>query len=417
MLKKQLFVGIISILLVSFFSCSQQMTEEEIVELAKGIHERAITLDTHVDIRSNLATPENDPGVDSDKQCNLPKMENGGLDGVFLAVFVGPRGELNEEGYKRAYESAMGKFEAIHRMTKQMYPDRCDFATSAEDVERIVKTGKRVILTGIENGYPVGEDLSLVKKYYDLGARYITLCHGGHNQICDSSGPDEPLHNGISEFGKKVVAEMNRLGIMCDVSHISDKSYWDLIDISKAPIIASHSACWDVNESGRNLKDEQLRALTKNGGVIQMIPMKGYIKNQPPEYREESNKLREQYGIPGRREMRGMSEEQRKAILPKVEKFQEEIEAKYPSAKLKEYIDHLDHAVKVAGIDHVGIGTDFGGGGGLEGFNSHAECLNVTIELVRRGYSEEDITKIWGGNLLRVMRDVAKVAAELQKEG
>jgi len=420
MLKKQILVGMISILLVSLFSCSKQMSEEEIGELAKGIHERAITLDTHVDISSNLATPENDPGVDSRKQCNLPKMEKGGLDGVFLAVFVGQRGELNEEGYKRAYESAMGKFEAIHRMTKQMYPERCEFATRAEDVERIVKTGKRVILTGIENGFPVGEDLSLVKKYYDLGARYITLCHGGHNQICDSSGPDEPLHNGISEFGKKVVAEMNRLGIMCDVSHISDKSFWDLIEISKAPIIASHSACWNVNESGRNLKDDQLKALTKNGGVIQMIPMKGYIKNQPPEYRESLNKLREELGIPGRREMRGMSAEEREALKPKMEEFnkkQAEINKIYPPANLNDYINHIDHAVKVAGIDHVGIGTDFGGGGGLEGFNSHAECLNVTIELVKRGYSEEDIKKIWGGNLLRVMRDVAKVAAELQKEG
>lgn len=418
MIDKRKTIGFICILVTLSLVCSKQMTEQQIAELSKRIHEEAITLDTHVDISSNYATEEVDPGIDNPNlRCDLVKMERGGMDGVFLAVFVGQRnGALNAEGYKRAYETAMTKFEAIHRLTERMYPDRCEFAYSPDDVERIVKTGKRVIMTGIENGYPVGEDLSLVKKYYDLGARYITLSHSQHNQICDSSSPDEPLHNGISEFGKKVVAEMNRLGIMVDVSHISEKSFWDVIELSKAPIIASHSGCSAVNEHNRNLTDEQLKALTENGGVIQIVALASFLKPETSEHRKAMEELREELQLPGRRELRGMSREEREALRPKFEEYQkrrEEIEKTIAGTTIEHFVDHIDHAVKVAGINHVGIGTDFDGGGGIPGFNNHAEALNVTIELVRRGYSKAEIKKIWGGNLLRVWREVEKVAADL----
>lgn len=420
MIDKRKTIGLISILVTLSLVCSQRMTEEQIAQLAERIHKEAVTLDTHVDISSNYATEEVDPGIDNPNlRCDLVKMERGGMDGVFLAVFVGQRnGALNAEGYKRAYETAMTKFEALHRLTEKMYPDRCEFAYSPDDVQRIIKTGKRAIMTGIENGYPVGEDLSLIKKYYDLGARYITLSHSRHNQICDSSGPDEPLHNGLSEFGKKVVAEMNRLGIMVDVSHISEKSFWDVIETSKAPIIASHSGCSGVNEHNRNLTDDQLRALKEKGGVLQVIALSSFLKPETPEYRKAMEDLREELQLPGRRELRGMSREEREALRPKFEEYQkrrEEIEKTIPGTTLKDMVDHIDHAVKVAGIDHVGIGTDFDGGGGIPGFQNHGEALNVTIELVRRGYSEEDIHKIWGDNLLRVWREVEKVAADLQK--
>jgi membrane dipeptidase len=255
-----------------------------------------------------------------------------------------------------------------------MYPNRCELATSPGEVERIAKTGKRVIMIGIENGFAIGKDLSNVERFYNLGARYITLSHNGHNDICDSCNPRKKLgdketeHNGLSEFGKKVVAEMNRLGIIADVSHISVESFYDLINVSKAPIIASHSGCRALAEHSRNLDDEQLKALAQNGGVIQVVALGGFLKLGSP-----------------------------------------------PPADVKIYVDHIDHAVKVAGIEHVGIGTDFDGGGGIAGFNDHSEALNVTIELVRRGYSEEDISKIWGANFLRVWREVEKVAQELQK--
>jgi len=344
-------------------------------------------------------------------------MEKGGLDAVFLAVFIGQRRDLNAETYKAAYDAAIVKFEAIHRLTETMHPDRCELALTPDDVERIEKTGKRAIVIGIENGFPVGEDLNLIKEYYDRGARYITLCHSGHNQICDSSSPKEPMHDGLSEFGKKVVVEMNRYGIFCDVSHISTKSYWDLIEITKAPIMASHSGCRAVNDHNRNLDDDQLRALTENGGVIQIVALGGFLKAETPEHREAVATLRKELELPGRREMYRMTREEREALMPKFEEFQrrlEEIEKTIPGTNIQDYVDHIDHAVKIAGINHVGIGTDFDGGGGIPGFNTHAECLNVTIELVRRGYSEEDIIKIWGGNLLRAWREVERVAKELQ---
>ena len=405
--------------LLALIGCSKTMSDAEILALAKQIHTDAITLDTHVDISTNYATPEVDPGIDNPNlRCDLVKMEKGGLDGVFLAVFVG-QGELTPEGYRRAYETAIKKFKAIHRLAGEMYPDRCAFAQTPDEVERIAATGKRVILTGIENGYPVAEDLSRVEEFYNLGARYITLCHSRHNQICDSSSPDEPLHNGISDFGKQAVAEMNRLGIMCDVSHISDKSFWDLIAISKAPIIASHSGCYAVNAHNRNLKDDQLKALAENGGVIQVIAMSSFLKEETPEHKEAYEKLRVDMGLPTRREAYRMSREEIEALMPKYEAFQTrlaEIEKTIPGTTLKDYVDHIDHAVKVAGIDHVGIGTDFDGGGGIAGFSNHAEALNVTVELVKRGYTEDEIKKIWGGNLLRVWREVEQTARQLQQD-
>jgi membrane dipeptidase len=421
----------------------QPSSEEALLAKAKAIHERAITIDTHVDIAgANYATPELDPGTNTRLKCDLPKMKAGGLDAVFLAVYVGQNAALDPEGYKRAYDQAMVKFEAIHRLAGKMHPDKAEIALTPDDVVRIEKTGKRVILVGIENGYTVGEDLSLVKKYYDLGTRYITLTHSGHNQLADSSGPREPMHNGLSAFGRKVVAEMNRLGIMIDVSHIATKSYWDLIEASKAPIFASHSGCAALARNARNLDDDQLRALAKNGGVIQIVALGSYLKVDSPERAAAVNKLREELGMGGRGGGRGaagaagrgagaqppaqMTPEQRAEMEKQqaemarqraaYEERMKEVNAKYPAASLKDFVDHIDHAVKVAGIDHVGVGTDFDGGGGVPGFNDHSEALNVTVELVRRGYTEEQIRKIWGGNFLRMWREVRKVAGQTEQD-
>ena len=397
-------------LLIIFAGCSQQqMTEQQIISMAMVIHKKALTIDTHVDIlNAKYATKACDPGIDNPKlKCDLVKMNKGGLDGVFLAVYVGQK-RRDAEGYKNAYESAMGQFEAIHRLTEKMYPNRCELATSPVEVERIVKTGKRVIMIGVENGFAIGKDLSNLERFYNLGARYITLSHNGHNDICDSCNPRKKLgdmkteHNGLSEFGKEVVAEMNRLGIMADVSHISEKSVYDLIKFSKAPIIASHSGCRALADHPRNLDDEQLKALARKGGVIQIVAVGGFLKLASAERRKaisDLKKVLDEEGI-------------------NIAQFQEgmkEIDAKYPPASISDYVDHIEHAVKVAGIGHVGIGSDFDGGGGVPGFNDHSEAFNVTIELVRRGYSEEDILKIWGANLLRLWREVEKVAQELQK--
>lgn len=402
-----LFLTVLSMVL---FGCSRELAAgQRIVERTKLIHEKALTLDSHVDIPgTQYATEAIDPGIDNPKlKCDLVKMNKGGVDGVFLAAYVRQR-KRDAEGYKNAYDVAIRKIGAIHRLAEGMYPDRCALATSPDDVERIVKTGKKVILIGLENGFAIGEDLSNVERFYRLGARYITLSHDGHNDICDSCNPRKKLgdktaeHNGLSKFGEKVIGEMNWLGIMVDVSHISVESFYDVIKVSKAPIIASHSGCRALANRTRNLDDGQLKALVKNGGVIQIVTVGGFLKLDVSKRREAVNALDKEL------------EDERIKIEQFLERMKE-IDARYPSANLMDFVDHIDHAVKIAGIDHVGIGSDFDGGGGIPGFNDHSEALNVTIELVKRGYSAEDICKIWGGNLLRVWREVQQVAQDLQK--
>ncbi len=400
--------------------------DEALMKKAKAIHDRILTVDTHVDIGgADYATPKLDPGGPTNLKCDLPKMKAGGLDGVFLAVFVGQRPDLNAEGYKRAYDSAMAEFDALDRL-RTMHPELCEFGRTPADVERIAKTGKRVILTGVENGYPMGDSFANLKAFYDRGARYMTLVHTANNQLATSSGTRE-VDQGLTELGKKTVVEMNRLGMMVDLSHASAKSFWDAIAVSKAPIIESHSGCVAVSKSDRNLDDDQLKALAKNGGVIQIVALAAYLKADSPERAAAVQALREEIGLGrGGRGARGgqaaagapppapPTPEQQAEMAKRRAQYQDrmkEIDAKMPGATLKDFVDHIDHAVKVAGIDHVGVGTDFDGGGGVPGFNDHSEALNVTVELVRRGYTEDQIRKIWGGNLLRVWREVEKKAA------
>jgi membrane dipeptidase len=408
----------------------QAQPDAALLAKAKVLHERILTVDTHVDIAgNNYATPALDPGGPTSLKCDLPKMKAGGLDAVFLAAYVGQRADLTEAGFKAAYDQAVAKFDAIDRLTK-LHPELCELARTPADVERIEKSGKRVILVGVENGYPMGDNLANLKTFYDRGTRYVTLVHGSHNQLADSSGPAEPMHNGLSELGKKAVAEMNRLGIMVDTSHASAKVFWDAIAISKAPIIASHSGCTAVTKHNRNLDDDQLKALAKNGGVIQIVALGSYLKEDSPERAQAIQKLREEFGSGGRGggrapgaggppaggqpppQLTPEQQAERQKMMALRQERMKEIDAKFPPATLKEFVDHIDHAVKVAGIDHVGVGTDFAGGGGVAGFNDHSEALNVTVELLRRGYTDEQIAKIWGANLMRVWRQVNKVAGK-----
>ena len=412
----------------------QVQPDAALMTKAKAIHEKALTIDTHVDIGgANYATPALDPGGPTNLKCDLVKMKAGGLDGVFLAAFVSQRPDLTATGFKAAYDQAIAKFDAVDRLTK-LHPELCELARTPVDVERIRKTGKRIIMIGVENGYPAGMDMAALNTFYDRGARYMTLVHTAHNQLADSSGPAEPKHNGLSEQGKQVVREMNRLGMMVDLSHASAKSFWDAIAVSKAPIIETHSGCKALAPSDRNLDDDQLKALAKNGGVIQIVALGEYLKAAPPERAKAIQSLRDELGMGqrggggrgpggqgaqsggagqaaqgGRGSQPALTPEEQAAAEKRRALYQDrlkEIDAKYPGATLKDFVDHIDYAVKVAGIDHVGIGTDFDGGGGIPGFNDHSEAFNVTLELVRRGYNEEQITKIWGGNLMRVFGDV-----------
>jgi membrane dipeptidase len=424
MAGKPWFAFLYLVALVALVGCSGgageagREADEELVARARAIHDRVISIDTHVDIPFDFATEKVDPGVRGDRQVDLPKMAEGGLDAAFFVVYV-PQTERTPENYRRAKEQALAKFAAIHRMTDEMYPDKIELAYTAGDVERIHASGKLVAAIGVENGYAIGKDLGLLKEYYRLGARYMTLAHNGHNDIADSAQPREDLgdgeieHGGISEFGERVIAEMNRLGIMIDVSHISKQAMLEATHLSRAPVIASHSAVQALADHPRNLDEEQLIALKANGGVIQVVALGSFVKEDPPEKRAAIEKLREEMGLTSPQAFEALSDEGR----AEYRRRRAEIEAAWPQATVKDFVDNIDYAVRLIGIDHVGISSDFDGGGGVEGWRDASETFNVTLELVRRGYSEEEIRKLWGGNLLRVWREVERVAAELQAAG
>ena len=336
----------VTVILALLAACGDTSTSNEanLEEVARGIHERVITLDTHADINTENFTPENNYTQDLDTQVNLPKMEAGGLDVAWFIVYTG-QGELGPEGYRAAYANAMDKFSAIHRLAEEIAPDQIEIAYTSEDVRRIVASGKKVAMIGIENAYPVGPDLSSIEKFYDLGGRYMSLAHNGYNQFSDSNtGESDGIywHGGLSEMGRFAIREMNRLGIMIDISHPSRDSIMQTLALSQAPVIASHSAARALADHSRNLDD-----------------------------REDA-----------------------------------------PPATVADFVDHIDYLVDLIGIDHVGISSDFDGGGGLVGWNDASESFNVTLELVRRGYTEAQIGQLWSGNLLRVLDEVQRIAEQ-----
>jgi membrane dipeptidase len=392
----------------------QGQSEQELIERARRIHDAVITIDTHDDIPFNFAA-EIDPCTGSRMQVDLPKMRAGGLDVAFFVVYVG-QSPRTPENYVRAQQQAMVKFDAIHRMAKELCPDQIELAFTADDVERIHRSGKLVAAIGIENGFVIGEDLSLLRKYHALGARYMTLAHNGHNDIADSwqpsarNGDSGFEHNGLSPFGEQVVAEMNRLGIMVDVSHISKAAMLHAARISRAPVMASHSSVRAIAGIERNMDDEMMQALAATGGVMHTVALAAFVRNTPPERQQAVQAVRADFGIGGARRVQDLSAEER----ARYDAALTEIEGRWPAATVQDFVDHIDYAVKLIGIDHVGISSDFDGGGGVVGWNSAAETFNVTLELVRRGYTEEQIRKLWGGNLLRVWRATERVARDMR---
>jgi membrane dipeptidase len=385
--------------------------EEALKADAREIHDKVLTVDTHSDTPSLMLRREwdigerHEPGQRRSGKIDLPRMSEGGLDAEFFAVYIG-QGERTPEGYARARERASLMLDAIHKMGED-YPQLVELATSPEDAYRLEKEGKRAAFIGMENGYPIGKDLSLVKEYYERGIRYITLCHSSDNDICDSSTDRRnPEDNGLSDFGKEVVAECNRLGIMVDVSHISDKSFFDVLEVTKAPVIASHSSVRTLCDHPRNLSDEMLEALAANNGVIQICFVSSFVKKTKPNPEREKAlaKLREKYGSWSEVKDENLREKMENEYMDIYEKYSEE------KATVEDLVDHIDYVVKLIGVDHVGIGTDFDGGGGVEGCDDVSELPNITKELLRRGYSEEDIQKIWGKNIMRVFRKVIEIA-------
>jgi membrane dipeptidase len=393
-------------------------SEADLYAKAREIHERVLTIDTHVDIPFDFATPAYDmmnPGPRG-QQVHIPTMIEGGLDAPFLIVYMG-QGERTVAGYAKAAADAFTKFAAIHRAADELHKDKIELAYTAADVRRIYGAGKKPIIIGMENGYAVGKDLRLLDIYHGLGARYLGLLHNGHNDLGDSAQPNRAAqerdaeHNGLSPLGKEAVEKLNDLGIMADISHASMKTALDILAVSKAPVIASHSAVKGVHDHPRNVSDDVLDAMKRSGGVVQIVAFDPYLRAVPPEKTQAVQALQKTMGLRGGGDVDKLQPGQRQAYDAEIAN----IENTWPKADVTHLVDHMDYAIKRIGIDHVGISSDFNGGGGIRGWGNAAETLNVTLELVRRGYTEDQIAKLWGGNLLRVMEQVEAYAKRPRK--
>jgi len=436
---KRFLSALLAVAILSAFSGieinAQKFTEDAaLVTRAKKIHREIITLDTHNDINTTNFTEAVNYTQNLPTQVNLPKMKQGGLDVSWMIVYTG-QGELNEAGYKRAYQNAIDKFDAIERLTKKIAPDQIELALTSKDVRRISKSGKLVAMIGVENAYPIGTDLSRIKDFAERGARYMSLAHNGHSQLADSNTGERDnvwLHNGLSEPGKKAVYEMNKWGIIIDVSHPSKQANIQAIQLSKAPVIASHSSARALCDHSRNLDDEQLELIEKNGGVVQTVAFRSYVSKEKSELRSKMSaeilkELAEKEGFKmmERADVLKLPENERAEYGAKLTAFRakarpvinERLKDKAPDVNVKDFVNHIDYLVKKIGIDHVGISSDFDGGGGVEGWDDASETFNVTLELVRRGYTKKQIAKLWSGNLLRVLDKVQKVAKQMQKQG
>ncbi|MEE2690529.1 MAG: dipeptidase [Pseudomonadota bacterium] len=413
-MRKFCFAAPFSVAAALASAAAQPLADPALEAKARAIHEKVLTLDTHVDIPENFVSADVDPGTITKSQVDLPKMRAGGLDAAFFIVYTG-QGPLTPEGYASALKTAEAKADAIQRMA-DAYPAQVEVALTAADAKRIHASGKRVALIGMENAYPLGPSVEDVGKWYKAGVRYMGITHFGHNQFGDSSNPNKEFgdedakYGGLSELGQALIAANNRAGVMVDVSHSGRETMMQAVALSKAPIIASHSGVKAIADTPRNLDDEQLRAIAANGGVAQIVALDEYVKP----FTAEQKAFREALA----KELKLDTPAGRAAATPETRaEYEKRIVGMWaiaPRATVADFVDHIDHAVKVAGIDHVGVASDFDGGGGVSGWENATQTLNVTRELVKRGYTEEQIRKIWGGNLLRVMADVEKAAKKLQ---
>ena len=430
----KIFKVIVFALLVASCNNKQEPTNnlmnysDEILEKAQAIHDRVLVLDTHVDISVTNFTADKNYTEDLGNQVNLPTMEAGGLDVAWFIVYTG-QGVLTPEGYDKAYENAISKFDAIHRLTKEIAPERIGLAVSSAEAKELHASGKKIAMIGVENAYPLGTDISRVKEFYDRGARYMSLSHNGHSQFCDSNTGEKDslwVDKGVRDLGKLVIKEMNKWGIMIDVSHPSKQSIKDMITLSKAPIIASHSSARALCNNSRNLDDEQLEWMKSNGGVVQTVAFSSYVSTEKHSAHaaalsEKVTALAKERGLEMKSwdEIRKLEATERDRYMITYRAMSEEAASMMSDEDPKpvdvaDYVDHIDYLVKKMGLDHVGISSDFDGGGGIYGWSDASETLNVTAELVKRGYTEAQIAQLWSGNLLRVLDDVSAIAKELQ---
>ena len=374
------------------------------------LHRRVLTLDAHIDVPANLAS---DPMAAEHRALgpgNFDDMRAGGLDGAFFVAWLGQTARTRVT-YEAASANALATIQAIHQVVEDLYPDTIEIAYSAADVERIHASGKLVALIGLENGMAIGQDLALLETFQQAGVRYLTLVHSGHNDIADSATPlselgDEPSeHGGLSAFGRDVVAEINRLGMLVDVSHSSPAAALDVIDVSRAPVIASHSGVRSLADSPRNVDDELLSALRDNRGVICLVAYPGYVRLDPREKMAAAKIIAEEVGL---RTVSAIADASADRIADYLERL-DGLDDRWPRPTLADFVDHVDYVVQRIGVQHVCLASDFPGGG-VTGWRNVGETENVTAELLRRSYNEQEIAQMWSGNLLRVMRETEQAA-------
>ncbi len=370
------------------------------------LHDNVLTVDTHMDTPLSIFRDGMDLGIrhatglGQKGDLDFPRMKDGGLDAAFFAVYL-RQDTLSDDGYALA----MQKADRILQVTKReimRHPGMAEIALTPEDAYRIEKTGKRAVFFGLENGYAVGTDLENLRHFADEGIRYVTLCHSRNNQICDASTDKSgPKWNGLSPFGRKLVAECNRLGLVIDVSHISDSAFCQVLRLTRSPVMASHSCCRALFNNPRNLPDDLLKTVARNNGTVQINLCSFYLIRETPSPQRKAA-LDSLDRILG--EWSSITDSVK---LNEYETAYRRIDSLYPGTKatVADLADHIDHAVRVAGVDHVGIGSDFDGGAGLADLRDVSEMPKITEELVRRGYSTEAIRKIWGGNAMRVLRE------------
>ena len=394
---------------------AQDNSTEQVSAHARAIHDSAIVVDTHADTPQRFLDSGYDIGstdASDTGQISLEKARAGNLGAEFFSIWVDPETVEPANYSKRAFDEIDSVYQQAAR-----HPDRMMMAYTVEDIERAHKEKKLAALMGIEGGHAIQDDLHLLRDFYRLGVRYMTLSWSNTNNWADSSGDIDNAkvqhHNGLTDFGKQVVLEMNRLGMMVDISHVADKTFFDAVEVSKAPVIASHSSARALTNAPRNMTDDMLRAVTKNNGVVMVNFFSGFVDQNYWQAAQAQGKERDAAV------QAVLDKEKAEGKAPNyvdAEKVQEEWMARIPRPPLKSLIDHIDHIAKIAGVDHVGLGSDFDGVSGAlpEGIHSAADLPKITQALLDRGYSEQDIKKILGGNLLRVMREVERVSREMQ---
>ena len=364
--------------------------------------------DTHDDTPQRFYFEDFDLGHrDARGNIDIPRMREGGLGAIFMSIWT-PGTIPGPEASKRALRQIQ-----LVREQVEKHPADLLLARTVADIRRAHKEGKIAVLMGMEGGHMINDDLALLRKYAGLGVRYLTLTHGVNDDWADSS-TDKPAHNGLTDFGRQVVTELNRLGVMVDISHVSDKTFYDALSVTRAPVIASHSSCRALCDAARNMNDEMLRALARNGGVVQINYHIGFLSQEyanaskaaPPDQKAALAEMEKQCG------------EDEACKVAGYQRVSDEFTAKgqLPVVRWERIVDHIDHAAKVAGVDHVGLGSDFDGAIMPKGMEDVSHLERITAELLRRGYAEKDVEKILGGNLLRVMGQVEAVAAQMRGE-